>query len=307
MKTMKTPAVAVVALALAAVAPSLASAQGRPPGPTKGGIGATVRYKTAQEEYEALKVRAHGGDKLAAAELPDWSGVWTLGNGFVSFDPSLKRDDPQYGPLSKDNQAFYEKTLENVKRGVEWDQLSYCLPAGYPRWLSEPFLRDFALTPKVAFLTTEQNSEVRRVYTDGRGHVPEADAFPLWEGDSIGFWAGKGERATLVVWTNHIKAGDYHRSGPRYNDNAETVEQWTKIDDNTIVDEVTMYDPVGLTRPWHVSRRYDRVTTPGSRIDYWSCAENNNVVKTAEGATDFVLPGEKGYKDPDKLNKPPTP
>jgi hypothetical protein len=33
----------------------------------------------------------------------------------------------------------------------------------------------------------------------------------------------------------------------------------------------------------------------------WSCEENNNVVKTSEGVTQFVLPGEAGYKDPNNL------
>jgi hypothetical protein len=37
----------------------------------------------------------------------------------------------------------------------------------------------------------------------------------------------------------------------------------------------------------------------------WSCEENNNVVKTAEGGSQFVLPGESGYKYPNKILKEP--
>ena len=33
----------------------------------------------------------------------------------------------------------------------------------------------------------------------------------------------------------------------------------------------------------------------------WSCEENNNVVKTPDGSTQFILKGEKGYKDPNSL------
>ena len=46
--------------------------------------------------------------------------------------------------------------------------------------------------------------------------------------------------------------------------------------------------------------------TPDLRINHWSCEENNNVVQTPEGSSSFVLPGEKGYKDPDKPG-PPAP
>ena len=42
---------------------------------------------------------------------------------------------------------------------------------------------------------------------------------------------------------------------------------------------------------------------PTARLDMWSCAENNNVVKTDTGGSDFILPGEKGYKDPDHLEQ----
>jgi hypothetical protein len=37
----------------------------------------------------------------------------------------------------------------------------------------------------------------------------------------------------------------------------------------------------------------------------FSCNENNNVVKDATGNTNFILPGEPGYKDPATLGKPP--
>ena len=44
--------------------------------------------------------------------------------------------------------------------------------------------------------------------------------------------------------------------------------------------------------------RYVRVKTPNLRVNMWSCEENNNVVKTSDGSTQFILKGETGYKDP---------
>ena len=241
---------------------------------------------------------------LTATQLPDWSGVWNIDGGFVNFDPSLARDATHYGPLSAGNQAFYDKTLHDLENGIEWDALSYCLPAGFPRWISEPFLRDFAVTPGVTYLINEQQSEARRVYTDGRGHRPDDEAQPLWEGDSIGFWDGTGDNAKLVIWTNNLREGVYHRNGPRYSDKAETIEVMRKVDPTHIKVDLTIYDPVDLTRPWTVHRGYVKDRLPQGHIDMWSCEENNNVVKTSAGGSDFVLPGEAGYKDPNTHGDP---
>ncbi len=70
-------------------------------------------------------------------------------------------------------------------------------------------------------------NDIRRIYTDGRGHVPEADRYPLYDGDSIGFWDGK----RLVIHTNQLRDGQYQRSQPDYSDQVETVEIWEKIDE----------------------------------------------------------------------------
>ena len=314
------PRIAVLAAALmfASAAPHAQAAAGKLPFTPKGargsynfpgestreGPGETSLYKSAQAHYEALKKEAAGNGRLTAAQLPDWSGVWNLDGGGINFDPSLARDATHYGPLSPDNQKFYEKTLADAENGKEWDNLSYCLPSGFPRWASEPFLRDFAVTPGVVMLTNEQQSEVRRVYTDGRGHRPDDEAQPLWEGDSIGFWTGSGDKAKLVIWTNDLKSGVYHRNGPRYSEKAEIIEVMQKVDATHIKLDLTVYDPVDLTRPWTVHRGYVKDGLPHGHIDLWSCEENNNVVKTSEGGSTFILPGEKGYKDPAALSAP---
>jgi len=202
--------------------------------------------------------------------------------------------------LTPKYEAAYREKLRQVANQNEWDQLSDCLPAGYPRWLTEPFLREFIVTPQETWMITEQQSEARRVYTDGRGHVPESDAKPLWDGDSIGFWDGD----TLVVHTISLQHGQYQRQNPDYSQATSTLERIRMTGPNMIEDDVTVWDPKGLKQPWHVVDRYARVTTPGSRIDMWSCESNNNVVRTADGSTQFVLPGEtvevkRSYRDPD--------
>ena len=282
-----------------------ASAAGRPAADTP----IPAYYRDSYRAYLKMKADAHGGVAYARATyagMPDWSGVWTRdGSAGLKFDPAQSGDGfvhplgPTTAKLTPRYQAAFEEKLRQVAAGNEWDQLSDCLPAGYPRWLTEPFLREFIVTPSETWLLTEQLSEARRIYTDGRGHVPESEAQALWDGDSIGFW----DHQTLVVHTIRVTHGQYQRSQPDYSYQTSTVERIRMLDHDTIEDAVTVWDPKGLREPWRVIQRYKRVTSPGARIDMWSCDANNNVVRTPSGSSQFILRGEtlnvtRAYRDP---------
>lgn len=264
------------------------------------------RYQASYQVYLDMKKKARGGTVYTRADyakMPDWSGVWARAGGGLKFDPA------QPGRLSEGHttadltpryEAAYREKLRQVAKGNEWDQLSDCLPAGYPRWLTEPFLREMIVTPQQTWWINEQQSEARRIYTDGRGHVPQGEAKPLWTGDSIGFWDGD----TLVVHTISVTHGQYQRQNPDYSESTSTVERIRMVNPNLIEDDVTVWDPKGLNKPWHVVDHYARVTTPHARIDMWSCEANNNVIRTAEGSSQFILPGEtvevkRTYREPD--------
>jgi hypothetical protein len=179
------------------------------------------------------------------------------------------------------------KRIDDLKKDIEWDPISTCSPPGHPRWLTEPFLREFIVTPNQTWLINEMVNDIRRIYTDGRAHVPEADRYPLYNGDSIGFWDGD----KLVIHTNQLHAGIYQRGQPDYTDQAETVEIWRKADDKTLRADVWVYDPPALTEPWFTRQSYVKLSDPDKslRIRYWNCAENQNnaVVQTQEGGTEF--------------------
>ncbi|MDB5458523.1 MAG: hypothetical protein JWO72_264 [Caulobacteraceae bacterium] len=283
-------------LAGTALAPTLAAAQDKPPADTP----VPAQFQESYKAFLDMKAKAHGGAKHTATDVPDWSGIWTRGPGGLKFDPA-QPGAPTEGKvtavLTPPYRAKYEKKVADLIKGIEWDQLSYCLPAGFPRSLTEPFLREYIVKPDQVWQINEQQSEARRIYTDGRGHVPDDEAFPLWEGDSIGFWDGDA----LVVHTIRVKPGQYQRAQPDYTDQTSTIERIRKINADTIEDDVTVWDPPALQKPWRVVDTYVRIKSPGARIDMWSCEENNNVVKTENGASTFVLPGESGYKDPSKI------
>ena len=104
--------------------------------------------------------------------------------------------------------------------------------------------------------------------------------------------------------TIRVIHGQYQRSQPDYSDRTSTLERIRMLNHDSIEDDVTVWDPHGLLKPWHIVMHYKRVTDPGSRIDMWSCESNNNVVRTAQGGSQFILPGEtvqvtRKYRDPD--------
>jgi hypothetical protein len=251
---------------------------------------AAQQYRNSTEHYEALKRQAGGGTKVTFDKLPDWTGIWTRTRGAgLKFDPAQPSLQETTAKLTPEFARKHKEKLERVAKGVEWDPISTCIPPGYPRWLTEPFLREFALRPEQTLLINEMVNDIRRIYTDGREHTPPDDAYALWNGDSIGFWDGD----SLVIHTTQLMGGQYQRSQPDYTDQVETVERWRKVDNDTIEATVTIYDPPSLVKPWTVTQRYSRVTTPGIRIRNWVCEENanNDVVRNQEGATEHVLPG----------------
>ena len=292
--TILASAVAVCAL-VAACAGTTAPAGDAAPGRAAGSIPERTKeqnaelgrqHKTAQALYEALKAEAKGGQPLSWAAMPDWSGVYSrpADKGFT-FDPDLPPGVLTTAKLTPEYQAKLEKRVADVKKGIEWDPISTCAPPGHPRWLTEPFLREFIVTPNQTWLINEMVNDVRRVYTDGRGHVPEEDRYPLYNGDSIGFWDGD----KLVAHTNQLMPGIYQRSNPDYTDQVETVEIWRKADDKTLTADVWVYDPPALAEPWHVKQAYVKLSDPDLRIRYWNCAENQNnaVYQTGDGTTQF--------------------
>jgi hypothetical protein len=256
------------------------------------------QHKTAAALYNALKEQAHGGTRLEWKALPDWKGIYTRARGGITFDPDQAPGAPPTAKLTPEYQARMTKRIEMAKKGVEWDPISTCAPPGHPRWLTEPFLREFIVTPDQTWLINEMVNDVRRIYTDGRDHIPEADRYPLYDGDSIGFWDGD----KLVIHTNQLKAGIYQRSNPDYSDQVETVEIWQKVGDTIDVD-VWVYDPPALLEPWYTKQSYARVSDQDRslRIRYWNCGENqnNDVIQTQEGATafkDFTFTGKADAK-----------
>jgi hypothetical protein len=243
---------------------------------------------TAEQLFATLKKMAGKDIGTTYTTMPDWTGLWTvdLSKGFA-FDNAQGPNDPPTARLTPEYQVRFDKKIALVRKGLEFDPLGRCDPPGSPRWLQEPFLREFVVTPKQTWLMNEVANETRRIYTDGRDHLAPEDRFTTWDGDSTGFWSGN----KLVMYTVQLHQGQYQRDQPDYSDQIEMVEIWEKADDKTIKVHAWAYDPASLREAWYAQKTYLRLTNADKsvRIHFWHCMENSNndVIQTEDGGTQF--------------------
>jgi hypothetical protein len=240
---------------------------------------------------------AGGGRQMPAfAQLPDWSGCgW-----HPAAATSSRRPGGVAPKLTPAAQAALKEGSANQTKGIEYDEnLSQCGPPGYPRWLVIPFLREFIVRPEETWLTSETVNNVRRIYTDGRDHPPAEERYPLYYGDSIGFWDGP----KLVIHTNQLMERSMGRNQPTQSEKMETVEIWQSVNPTTVKADVWIFDPALYTEPWYVQRLYAKQPNEDKslRIRYWNCNENpnNDVFKTPDGSTNY-----KDFTFDDKPKEP---
>lgn len=196
-------------------------------------------------------------------------------------------------PYKPEYKALYMRYVQETIDGRSRDKVAVgCHPYGMPRMMS--FGAGVIVTPEVVFILGT-GSDVRRIYMDGRP-IPDPskfthDSVSTWDGYSVGHWEGE----TLVVKTVHIIGGDYDQTAAPQSDES-TVDERISIDkDGRLVDELTVTDPVMLTKPWSVTLRYDRAKDqshwPNRTVD--GCGKYDTVRSDESGAQTVILPSER--------------
>jgi hypothetical protein len=252
-------------------------------------------YKDSWDQFLALRAKAH------PPRPGDWPGVWENESplAWIPGYPFNKARIPTSAPLKPNIRRAYDKLYDNFVAGNDYDLLSDCIPPGYPRFIVESTL-EFAITPEKTYIISPLENEIHRVYTDGRGHIPDDEATPEWLGDAIGFWDGD----TLIVHTTHVRGlpMSYERNGPPTSDELSGVEQWRMLDKDHIQLQITIYDPQMLTAPWRPPPRvYARIAPSFEfRDDHYTCVRGD-VLRNSKGGTVLLLPGQPGYVDMDGI------
>ncbi len=139
------------------------------------------QHKTAEDLFKALREEAKGGTETRVEPHAglERNLLASFGQGLQFRCRSTQGRQPSSAKLTPEYQEKLVKRIADLKRGIEWDPISTCAPPGVPRWLTEPFLREFIVTPNQTWLINEMVNDIRRVYTDGRDHIPEEDRCPL--------------------------------------------------------------------------------------------------------------------------------
>ncbi len=271
-------------LALAVAAPGVrhaiaAPAEGPPPPPA-----------THAPPVQTLQQRT--ASFAALGRLPDWDrGVWQIDWGHL-FSAGGRPTPPNLTPEYAAKFAAYtaaQKRGENVQNAN-----ANCLPPGVPGIMQMPYPLEFIFSPGRVTVAIETDSQVRRIWTDGR-KLPD-DPDDTFNGTSVGHWEGKD----LVVDTIAIAPQADIAAGVGHSDQERMQERFHQESPDELLITTTITDPKVLTKPFVVTRPYLRHAD--WEIQEYVCEQNNHDSADAEGRAGFTLNGDENGKAP-----PPAP
>ena len=232
----------------------------------------------------------------APAQLPNWKGIWMPAERNL-FDPTAfdrpenkGKDSAAYmrlfPPYNAEWEARYLKTLQGNVDGLPTDPTAACLPGGMPRIMTSPYPMEFEVTSdRVAVLLELNPLQVRRIYTDGRGHPPADELEATYMGHSIGRWEGD----TLVVDTVGLRSETvFDVTAAPHSDKMHVTERIRRVSPTLMENIITVEDPVAFTRPWQVRRTYR--LEPTWTITEYVCNDNNRNPILPDGTTAFLPP-----------------
>ena len=223
---------------------------------------------------------AHAARVKAFARLPDWSGIWLNsvwladasgrppgGAAAVRANAQLRKEPPYNEFFATQYRAVIADTAAIAAKAAA---LSACL-RGYPGLMEGPMHFQMATLPEETLIVFE-SGQVRHIYTDGRSHPMPEDLWPTLLGDSIGHWEGD----TLVIDTvERISSDEVAPAawGAVLSDQAHFTERWRMVDPDTLENQMTIFDPVMLSRPWVMRLQYKRQRVMDRMLPF-DCTEN---------------------------------
>jgi hypothetical protein len=248
-------------------------------------------------------------------KYPDWKGQWNRQRvpgvaGQPSFDPNKPWGKGQEAPLTPEYQAVLEANLAAQRDGGFFDWLgASCRGFGMPLVMYAFQPMEFIITPETTYVLVDWVEHTRRIYTDGRDWPEEIE--PTLMGYSIGKWLdtdGDGVYDTLEVESRGFKGPrHYDASGlPLHHDNQSVFKERIHLDKankNVMRNEITVIDHA-LTRPWTVTRGYERNPDPKPQWSEFICAEGNSHIAIGKenyflSGDGLLMPAHKGQQPPD--------
>jgi hypothetical protein len=179
----------------------------------------------------------------------------------------------------------------SFNRVQDFNALDRCITRGLPASMF-PFMYNSGMAivqaPGYVVIRLEIIHETRVIAVDPVSRSPAAQPRPRlatairqWLGDSRGRWEGR----TLVVETTNFN-GRFPMmiqgpggTGIPTSESLRVTERFTRVDEDTIDYELSVDDPVVLTRPWKAAFAWKR--DPSYYIYEYGCHEGNQAISNA--------------------------
>ena len=173
------------------------------------------------------------GVRTAYGSPGDISGIWQAQRTRSQILP----EEPQFTPQGREAQDNFDPSLDPYLSCIVY------MPRGMIAW--QPTRIEIIESEERVWILFEAYHQIRRIFLDGR--LPLEDEGPLWLGHSNGHWEGE----TFIVNTVNLKSGtSYHWEGLPLSDETRLVEQFTRLDEETLEIEITVHDAVNYLEPW---------------------------------------------------------
>jgi hypothetical protein len=248
-------------------------AGGRAGGPGAPPCDPNKAFLTEAEYKERLDAAAGRGDRYAAAmKSGDLGRAFNAGNTDPTTPqrqtslivdppngklPAMTEEGKRLSALMRSSWSTSDSEVLTFDSEQDFDTWDRCITRGMPASMF-PFRYNNGVqiiqTPGYVVLNLEMIHDARIIPLGNR--PPLSPKITEWMGESRGHWEGN----TLVIVTTNFKAGASATNigvmgspqGNRFptSEKMKITERLTRVNDQTMIYEITTDDPVVITRPW---------------------------------------------------------
>ena len=218
-----------------------------------------------------------GGSWASIAGLPDFTGVWNVKDQFKNMGKPRPRPKltPAYA-ARRDAFVAAEAKGENIQPAS-----ANCVPFGMPQVMTL-YPIEFVPTPGKITVLMETDSQMRRIFTDGRPLPADPDL--TFQGYSVGHWEGRVLQVDTVGFDPQTPLSP---GGLAHSDALRIHERLRLVAPDILEIQSTLTDPQALAEPFTTTTLYERHRD--WTLKEYICEENNHDFADDKGRPGMTL------------------